>query len=122
VVLVAALSAVGLVVGAGPAGAAGGPGPGGGGANGNGGAGTAKPVVGALAPFVEPTLPDPRFSVAPTGIHGFTELGFLQHATVDGKDCPGTPPAAFGGTAVIDNITITVPCNMTVQMPANTLT
>ena len=121
-VLVAALSAIGLVVGAGPAGAAAGPGPGGGGGNGNGGAGTAKPVAGALAPFVEPTLPDPRFSVAPTGIHGFTELGFLQHATVDGKDCPGTPPAAFGGTAVIDNITITVPCNMTVQMPANTLT
>ncbi|MDT7580740.1 MAG: hypothetical protein QOK35_2004, partial [Pseudonocardiales bacterium] len=124
-VLLAALSVVALVLGAGTASAAGGPGAGGGGGGGGaaaGGAGTAKPLPRALAPFVEPNLPDPNFSVAPTGIHGFSDVGFLQHATVDGKDCPGAPPANFGGTAVINGLTITVPCNMTIQMPANTFT
>src|SRR4029079_2076838 len=126
-VLLAALSVVALVVGAGSASAAGGPGAGGGAAGGGGvaagGAGTAKPPPRTLAPFVEPNLPDPNFSVAPTGIHGFSELGFLQHAAVDGAGCAsGTPPANFGGTAVINGITITVPCNMTIQMPANTFT
>lgn len=126
-VLLAALSVVVLVVGAGSASAAGGPGAGGGGAAGGGGvaaggAGTAKPPPRTLAPFVEPNLPDPSFSVAPSGIHGFTELGFLQHATVGGGACPGAAPANFGGTAVINGITITVPCNMTIQMPANTFT
>ena len=96
-VLLAALSVFALVVGAGSASAAGGPGAGGGGGGagggvGAGGAGTAKPPPRTLAPFVEPNLADPTFSVAPAGIHGFTELGFLQHATVDGTGCPGTPP------------------------------
>jgi hypothetical protein len=85
--------------------------------------GTAKPPPRAVAPFIEPTLSNPVFSVAPTGIHNFTELGFLQHATVDGAGCAnGTPASNFGGTAVINNVTIIVPCNMTIQMPANTLT
>jgi hypothetical protein len=116
--LVAVAVLILLVITGGPTNAAG-PGAGGGGAVG----GTAKPPVGAIAPTAEPTLPDPTFSVATTGIHAFTEVGFLQHATVSGAECAaGTPASNFGGTAVINNVTVTVPCNMTVQMPANTFT
>jgi len=124
--LVGALSVLLLLLGIVPSSAAGGAGGGGGGGGGGvlggGGGGTAKPPVGAAAPIAEPTLSTPTFSVAPTGIHGFTDIGFLQQATVSGAECPGTPASNYGGTAVINNVTITVPCNMTVQMPANTFT
>jgi hypothetical protein len=90
-----------------------------------GGGGTAKPPVGATSPFVTPTLADPLFSVAPADIHGFDETGFIQDATVsdDNSACPDVAQAnRLGGTVTINDTTIVVPCNMVIQMPANTMT
>ena len=95
-----------------------------------GGGGTAKPPPGAVAPFVEPTLGQPAvgqqpFTVDRATIHGFSALGFVQDATVDvtNANCPNTVKASnFGGTVTINNVKIVVPCNMTIQMPANTFT
>jgi hypothetical protein len=92
---------------------------------GKGGGGTAKPPVGVASPFTTPTLADPLFSVAPADIHGFDETGFIQHATVsdDSSACPDVAQAnRRGGTVTINDITMVVPCNMVVQMPANTMT
>src|SRR4051795_13080632 len=91
-----------------------------------GGGGTAKPPTkGVVAPNPVPTLPDPVFSVAPALIHGFDETGFIQNATVstDNGACPDVADKKFwGGSVTINNTKMVVPCNMIVQMPANTLT
>ncbi|MDT4971619.1 MAG: hypothetical protein QOG22_1762, partial [Pseudonocardiales bacterium] len=87
--------------------------------------GTAKPPPGAVAPFVTPTLPDPLTSVDPALIHGFDDTGFIQNATVDATNanCPNTTdPHRFGGTLTLNNGPIVVPCNLVIQMPANTFT
>jgi hypothetical protein len=87
--------------------------------------GTAKPPTGAISPFVTPTLPDPAFTASPAAIHGFDEAGFIQDATVssDNSACPDvTEDNRLGATVTINNVRITVPCNMIVQMPANTMT
>jgi hypothetical protein len=88
--------------------------------------GTAKPPTkGVVAPNPVPTLPDPAFSVAPALIHGFDETGFIQDATVSGDNsaCPDVADKShWGGSVTINNTKITVPCNLIVQMPANTLT
>jgi hypothetical protein len=88
--------------------------------------GTAKPPAkGLVAPNPVPTLPDPAFSVAPALIHGFDETGFIQDAKVSGDNraCPDVANSKYwGGSVKINNVTITVPCNLVVQMPANTLT
>jgi hypothetical protein len=98
-------------------------------AQGNGG--TAKPPTkGVISPFITPTLSDPLFSASvvnpltglPSGLHGFDDTGFLKNATVSGAACPGTPAANFGGSVTLNGINITVPCNMVIQLPANTLT
>ena len=104
-------------------------------ANAQGGGGTAKPPPGAVAPFVEPTLGQPvagqqPFTTDPANIHGFSALGFVQDATVDVADVNGKDPNClntvnttnFGGTVTINNVKIVVPCNLTIQMPANTFT
>src|SRR3954451_1037238 len=97
---------------------------GGGAASAAGGGGTAKPPPGpVVAPFPVATLPDPAFTVDPKLIHGFDITGFLQDATVGNGDCPDvTDRHRFGGTAKIDGISYVIPCNLVVQMPANTLT
>jgi len=89
--------------------------------------GTAKPPVkGAVAPFVTATLPDPAVLGAPASqIHGFSDTGFIQAATVDttNANCPNTTDAhRFGGTLTLNHGVIVVPCNLTIQMPANTFT
>lgn len=96
----------------------------GGGGGGGGGGGTAKPPAGATSPFTTPTLPDPVFT-DPTAIHGFDVTGFIQNMTLDptNVNCPGTTdPGRYGGTVQLNGVTITVPCNTVLQMPANTLT
>jgi hypothetical protein len=88
------------------------------------GGGTAKPVKGAPSPFSTPTLPDPVFT-NPDAIHGFDITGFIQNMTLDPSNvnCPNTSdPGRFGGTVQLNGVTITVPCNTVLQMPANTLT
>ncbi|TMB30561.1 MAG: hypothetical protein E6J61_12405, partial [Deltaproteobacteria bacterium] len=50
-------------------------------------------------------------------------LGFIQSATLDdGSMCPGVDPALWGGTVTLNGITMTVPCNTILQMPATWLT
>jgi hypothetical protein len=54
-------------------------------------------------------------------VKGFTLIGFLQDATVSGELCPGvTSKLQHGGTAVINDITVIIPCNTILQMPAAT--
>jgi hypothetical protein len=87
--------------------------------------GTAKPPKGAIAPFVTATLPDPVTSVLPALIHGFDDTGFIQSATLDttNASCPNTTdPNRFGGTLTLNNGPIVIPCNMVIQLPANTMT
>ncbi|MDT4909515.1 MAG: hypothetical protein QOI69_2756 [Pseudonocardiales bacterium] len=87
--------------------------------------GTAKPPQGAVAPFVTATLPDPVTSVLPGLIHGFDDTGFIQSATVDATNanCPNTTdPNRFGGTLTLNNGPIVIPCNLVIQLPANTMT
>jgi Fibronectin type III domain len=94
------------------------------------GGGTAKPPAGAVAPFVTPTLPTPVINVDPALIHGFDDTGFIQSATMDplnaaGLDdkCPNTTdPRRFGGTLTLNSGPIVIPCNLVIQMPANTFT
>jgi hypothetical protein len=92
-----------------------------------GGGGTAKPpkVPPPPAPVVvvvpkPPVVPAPVFSAAVTDIHGFDVTGFIQDATVSGARCPGLPLSQQGGTAVVNGLTIIVPCNTVLQMPAAT--
>src|SRR4051812_4846873 len=87
--------------------------------------GTAKPPTGVVSPFITPTLGDPLFTTPTTDIHGFDETGFIQDATVsaDNSACPDvTDPHRRGGTVTINNTQIVVPCNLIIQMPANTMT
>ena len=91
--------------------------------------GTAKPPTkNAVAPFVTATLPDPAVLGAPAAqIHGFSDTGFIQAATVDATNanCPNTPadqPSRFGGTLTLNHGPVVIRCNMTIQLPANTMT
>jgi hypothetical protein len=85
--------------------------------------GTAKPPKGAVSPWIIPTLGDPNFSVNPADIHGFDVTGFMQSATVsaDNTRCPAVTDAKrWGGLVTINNVQITIPCGLVIQMPANT--
>ena len=91
------------------------------------GGGTAKPPAGAVAPFVTPTLPTPVITANVAQIHGFDDTGFIQAATLDttNANCPNTAstqPDRFGGTLTLNSGPIVIPCNLVIQMPANTLT
>ena len=127
--LIAAMATIALLIlGAVTANTASAQGGKGGGGGGGGGGGTAKPPGAAIAPFVTATLPDPVTSVAPALIHGFDDTGFIQNATVDSQavaaaKCPNTTdPHRYGGTLTLNNGPIVIPCNMVIQMPANTFT
>ncbi len=90
----------------------------------NAAGGTDKPPNGAVSPFPPlAPLPDPVLPAgAAANIHGFDDTGFIQKATVSDAACrPGTPQANWGGTVELNNLTVTVPCNTVLQMPANTV-
>ena len=79
-----------------------------------------SPIVVVTPP--PPAVPAPVFSAAVTDIHGFDVTGFIQDATISGAACPGLPASQWGGTAVVNSLTITIPCNAVLQMPAATFT
>ena len=103
-------------------------------------AGTAKPLVATPAnPILTasvavppaPPVPTPLFSAALDDIHGFTSIGFIQGATLSDALCqpppqvpplPRLPKSQWGGTAVINDVPIIIPCNSVIQMPAATFT
>ena len=61
--------------------------------------------------YTVPTLTTPSYTIAQAAaVHGFDHVGILQSATAP----------SCGGTATINSIKITVPCNTIIQMPANT--
>ena len=84
--------------------------------------GTAKPPQNAVSPIVTPTLADPNTSVPAGNIHGFDVTGFAQEIKVDGSMCPSQPASRAGGSVTVNGQSIVIPCNLVVQMPANTLT
>jgi hypothetical protein len=92
--------------------------------------GTAKPPQGTVAPVPQATLSDPGFTGDPAGraaLHGVDVTGFIQDAHVTkpadaDSSCPKLDQAHQGGTVTLNNTVVTVPCNLIVQMPANTLT
>src|SRR5512141_215909 len=53
---------------------------------------------------------------------GFDILGFIQAATVDPNMCPELNPLLWGGTVTVNGLTLTVPCNTILQMPAAAFT
>lgn len=54
----------------------------------------------------------------------FDITGFIQEATLDttGTICPASDPRLAGGVFKVNDITVIVPCNTILQMPAATLT
>jgi hypothetical protein len=92
--------------------------------------GAAKPPVGSVGvggPPVgatpAPAVPFTGFNaVGPGNIHQFNVVGFIQSATVSSANCPSLPASQWGGTVTVNGVTITVPCNVTLQMPAATFT
>ena len=106
---------------------------GGGVASANGG--TAKPPPPPPRPAprlglvsrVFPPLQPPKFTAADPGqlgLHAFNVVGFIQDMTVSAtdSDCPGLAKEHWGGTVVVNSLTIIVPCNSVIQLPANTKT
>ncbi|HEY6808252.1 MAG TPA: hypothetical protein VI356_05190 [Myxococcales bacterium] len=53
---------------------------------------------------------------------GFDILGFIQAATLDSTMCPQLNRVLWGGTVTVNGVTLTVPCNTILQMPAATFT
>jgi len=52
----------------------------------------------------------------------FDVTGFIQAATTDGSRCPEiTDPLLWGGTVTVNGVTMIVPCNTVLQMPASTV-
>src|SRR5205823_8750296 len=52
----------------------------------------------------------------------FDVTGFIQAATTDNSRCPAiADPLLWGGTVKVNGVTMIVPCNSIIQMPANTV-
>ena len=82
-------------------------------------------LVSALVVPAAPTVPPPAFTTPIEDINGFTTVGFIQNATLDNARCPeltGAQRSQWGGSAMINGLTITIPCNTILQMPAATFT
>ncbi len=95
----------------------------------------AFPPIGVVTPQITTsgiTVPLPPFLATPSvaaSTHGFTITGFIQDAAVsDGSpgapasECRDLPANQQGGTAVVNGLSILIPCNTTLQMPAATFT
>ena len=84
-------------------------GPGAGGAAAGGGGG-----VFPVNPLLPPPIVPPQFDI----------LGFIQEATLDttGAVCAASNPRLQGGTVKVNGITVIIPCNTILQMPAATMT
>ena len=92
------------------------------------GAGVATPPapgIGSVPPLAAhaPPLGAVTFPLPGTA-QGFTVVGFLQDASVGYDDCPDLQgsPLRWGGSAMVNGLRITIPCNTILQMPASTFT
>jgi hypothetical protein len=78
-----------------------------------------------LAPLIAALLfaGGARAQQTPAPTPQFDILGFIQSATLSGSICPNiTDQMLWGGTVQVNNVTMTVPCNTIIQMPAATIT
>ena len=78
-----------------------------------------------VAPLIAALLyaGDARAQQIPSPTPQFDFTGFIQAATLSGAICPQiTDQMLWGGTVTVNNITMTVPCNTILQMPAATIT
>jgi len=73
-----------------------------------------RPGVFPPAPLLPPPAVPSQFDIT----------GFIQEASLDtaGAVCQASDPRLAGGTFKVNNITVIVPCNTILQMPAATLT
>src|SRR5512140_2961897 len=88
-------------------------------APGPGGVGAAAGAAGGRGAFAPaPLLPPPPLPSQ------FDITGFIQEASLDtaGSICQASDPRLAGGTLTVNNITVVVPCNTILQMPAAALT
>lgn len=93
------------------------------GGGGGGGATPPPPPAAGNPPVPAPPVVAAPVFTAPLGtIHAFTAIGFIQNATVSGANCPNLAKSQWGGTATVNGLTITIPCNTTLQFPAATFT
>ena len=93
-------------------------------ANAQGGTGK-PPVKGAVAPvpLQVQRLADPLFTGNTATLHGFDVTGVISEAVANNSSCPDeTNASRFGGSVTLNGLKITVPCNLVIQMPANTFT
>ena len=92
----------------------------------NAGGGTGKPPVkGAVAPvpLQVQRLGDPLFTGNTATLHGFDVTGVISNAVANNSSCPAEANASrFGGSVDLNGVEIIVPCNLVIQMPANTFT
>lgn len=80
-------------------------------------------TIGQVTAAPPPVVPAVTFSTDPGNIHGFDAVGFIQDATVSNARCPAiSDKSQWGGTLNLNGLKITVPCNLTLQMPAATFT
>ncbi len=81
-----------------------------------GGGGVGGGAGGGFCP--NPVVPAPAMPAQ------FDITGFIQEATLDntGAICQASDPRLQGGTVKLNNITVIIPCNTILQMPAATLT
>jgi hypothetical protein len=79
-----------------------------------------KAFAAVLAALLGAGAANAQTSASPTP--QFDSLGFIQAATLSSTMCPSLPQLLWGGTVTVNGITMTVPCNTILQMPANTIT
>src|SRR5947209_4882412 len=77
-------------------------------------------LLGALLAASAASAQAPGSVASPTP--QFDVTGFIQAATTDNSRCPAiADPLLWGGTVKVNGITMIVPCNTVIQMPANTV-
>jgi hypothetical protein len=91
------------------------------------GIGTARPPLPGRGEVPALAAPAPQLSSPQSAdwddVKPFTVVGYLQSATVNGDNCPSVTAAAqHGGTAIVNDVLIVIPCNTVLQMPAAAFT
>ena len=92
------------------------------------GAGVATPPapgIGSVPPLAAVPPPIGRVTLPlPATAQGFAAIGFLQNSSVGYDECPELQGShsRWGGTAVVNGLSIIIPCNTILQMPAAAFT
>lgn len=68
-----------------------------------------------------PAVPAPSFTTSAAELRSFGLVGFIQKAAVSGTECPDLPAAQRGGSALVNGVSVVIPCNTRLRMPGATL-